>query len=229
MKNYNVAFTMREYISPTYYEKRDGLATDWWDWSLEMKLFPIPLPTLNKDQSENINFDKIDLLIITGGNDSVKSNTHSSDYSERRNIWEFEMIRCAIKNNTPILGVCRGMHIINLYFGGKVCKNLFRTIGTKEHAGKDHNIIIEDGFINNFNQKKINVNSYHNQGVLLNDLSNDLIMVAKSEDISNNYELVEMLKHKSLPIYGVQWHPERANPRINIDKKILNSLLKNHA
>lgn len=229
MKTNIAAYTMREDIIAEYSEKRDSLAIDWWDWSNEMHLLPLPIPTLNEIYSDKINFKNIDILILTGGNDSIKANSDLSDFSERRNNWEFEMIKCALVNKTPILGVCRGMHILNLYFGGTLCKSLSQEIGSSEHAGQNHNIIIEDKFVDTFKNKIVNVNSYHNQGIFVSDLSNEFEMVASAEKVYKEKKIVEMIKHRDLPIYGIQWHPERSFPRMEIDKVILSILLKEYS
>ena len=63
------------------------------------------------------------------------------------------MINFSITKNIPVLGVCRGMQLINLYFGGKIIKK-------KRHMRTKHNV--------NFSNKKffklnnLNVNSFHN-------------------------------------------------------------------
>ena len=92
---------------------------------------------------------KINLLILTGGNDIISNKKESLT----RNKIEKNLIKKAIKKKIPILGICRGAQLLNISFGGKIKKvrNQMRT---------RHNIYIVK---NNVIKKKIlNVNSFHN-------------------------------------------------------------------
>ena len=70
--------------------------------------------------------------------------------------------------------------------------------------------------------ESLQVNSYHNQGISIDQLSDDLELIA----FNKKDNIVEMYKHKKLDIYGVQWHPERVNAPKVFDYKFITSFLK---
>jgi len=190
------------------------------DW---LNFFNKKYPCLGLPAQDFALFNKIDTknikcIILTGGNDAIKRNKYNFSY--KRNNFEYKLITFAIKNKIPLIGVCRGMHIINLYFGGKVLINL-KTNEKKKHLKKRHTVILFNRFKKILNLNKIIVNSYHTQGFYEKNLGKGL----KIGGVSND-NLVEALYHKNHNIYGLQWHPER-NEKINlIDKKLINKIIK---
>ena len=146
---------------------------------------------------------KINLLILTGGNDIISNKKESLT----RNKIEKNLIKKAIKKKIPILGICRGAQLLNISFGGKIKKvrNQMRT---------RHNVyIIKNDIIK---KKVLNVNSFHNFGIKKNNLSKKFVKIAFDKE--NNIEMFVSKKHK---IIGVMWHPERED-----NKKILTDLIK---
>ena len=134
---------------------------------------------------------KLDGIILSGG-DSI------GDFPER-DVTEKHIIEIAQKTSLPIIGICRGMQVINNFFGGKFSKKY-----DKEHVNNNHSIILTDDF-KFINEKSIIVNSYHNNIIESNDLGKDLISFARHE----NDKTIEGFRHSKLPIIGVMWHPER--------------------
>ena len=146
---------------------------------------------------------KINLLILTGGNDIISNKKEVLI----RNKIEKNLIKKAIKKKIPILGICRGAQLLNISFGGKIKKvrNQMRT---------RHNIYITKNDI--IKKKILNVNSFHNFGIKKNNLSKKFVKIAFDKE--NNIEMFVSKKHK---IIGVMWHPERED-----NKKILTDLIK---
>ena len=146
---------------------------------------------------------KINLLILTGGNDIISNKKESLT----RNKIEKNLIKKAIKKKIPILGICRGAQLLNISFGGKIKKvrNQMRT---------RHNIYITKNDI--IKKKILNVNSFHNFGIKKNNLSKKFVKIAFDKE--KNIEMFISKKHK---IIGVMWHPEREE-----NKKILTDLIK---
>lgn len=144
-------------------------------------------------------------LILAGGADIGKD--------KDRDIREFRWIQEAITNKQPIIGVCRGMQILNYFFGGTV-----ETIDDEileAHAAADfsdnashatrpsqHHIITDqDG-------NTITVNSRHHQYCA--DIADNFIVTHIGGGIP------EAIADESRKIWAVQWHPERAESDDNI-------------
>ena len=150
--------------------------------------------------------NNIDVIILPGGNDIFGKDK----YSKIRLAVEKNIIYYGLKKNIPILGVCRGMQVINNFFGGKIHR-------INGHMKKKHNIHMKT---NIFGKSKYIVNSYHNYGI--NHISKSKKFNTLATD--KNYN-IEMFKHQNKKIYGVMWHPERANTFSMLDK-IIKLLLK---
>mgnify|MGYP001211471695 FL=1 len=150
--------------------------------------------------------NNIDLIILPGGNDVFEKDK----YSNVRMEIEKNTIFFGLKKNIPILGVCRGMQIINNFFDGKIHR-------INGHMKKKHNIYMKT---NIFGKSKFIVNSYHNYGI--KHISKSKKFNTLATDKNNN---IEMFKHKKKEIYGVMWHPERTNNFSMLDK-IIKLLLK---
>lgn len=93
---------------------------------------PFIIPTINKKNAEEI-VSKIDGLILTGGSDidpslfnekPIETDFEIMKSDIKRDLFEMELIKYAIKLNKPILGVCRGMQLLNVYFSGSIYQEL---------------------------------------------------------------------------------------------------------
>ncbi|NGX29139.1 MAG: Gamma-glutamyl-gamma-aminobutyrate hydrolase PuuD [Candidatus Anoxychlamydiales bacterium] len=125
----------------------------------------------------------IDGIVLSGGNDLWE---YDGKYKIRDEN-EIALIEHSIKANIPILGICRGMQLIQHFYGVKL-------LPINNHVGISHKIIL--------NNQEVWVNSYHNWGT---DIENKNIRtIAKSDDI-----FIEAIKHVKYNITGIMWHPER--------------------
>ncbi len=138
-----------------------------------------------------------DALILCGGADISPSfyneeNVSSYNVDYELDLYEFNLLKEFVALKKPILGICRGMQMINIFF----CGTLHQHIDNHKGDSGDiyHKII--------YNDKEILVNSAHHQAV--KTLGKDLTITATSLD-----GIVEAIRHKELPIFGVQFHPER--------------------
>ena len=161
-------------------------------WINYFKLKKISFFSLPNISNYKLEFSKykIKLIILPGGNDLFSKDK----ISKARLKMEFDLIKYGLKKKIPILGICRGMQVINLFFKGKQA----RIYG---HMKTRHKIFFKNKF---FNKKIINVNSYHNFGIPIKKISNNLEVIAVDKN-----DNVEMFKHKKKSIYGFMWHPER--------------------
>lgn len=144
-----------------------------------------------------------DGFLLTGGTDIDPVHFGEENTGESKNvlpqldILDKLIIEHAVETKKPILGICRGHQAINIFLGGTL----------HQHIGTDHESVKIDHIVEtvpnkhlNF-KKQINVNSWHHQAV--KDLAPGLELIASHPDGT-----VEAFAHKTLPIVGVQWHPE---------------------
>ena len=193
-----IAISQRIIETKGYSDKRDALSHDWIIFLQKLfddcNIFPLP----NRLRKVDAWLDDIeaDCLILSNGNDwgTVKF----------RDDTEFNAIGWAVEKKIPVLGVCRGFQVINKYFGGKISMSI--SAGTDvQHVAAKHAVHITSKLFSVVSgETDINVNSYHNHGVYLQDLSENLRAFSMAED-----DIVEGIYHPELSVLAVQWHPER--------------------
>lgn len=163
--------------------------------------------------------NKCDGFLIPGGDDVNpqyydEENTFSILEPDIIDQIDFQIIEYAIRCEKFVLGICRGIQVINVFFGGSLIQDLGNANKLHHH---DHQIkmINENNMANIFNSCEI-VNSLHHQAI--KKIGNGLIPIFQAS------ETIEMIIHNKYNIIGVQWHPERMN--INHQLKF-QSLIKN--
>lgn len=151
-----------------------------------------------------------DGLILCGGNDIEPMRYEqevdgSVNIDAPRDAVEFELLKAFVDTGKPVLGICRGHQLINVFFGG----SLFQDIPEKDlHTNKQdfyiaHKVTAkENSVVGKLYGQSFVVNSSHHQAV--DRLGDGLVATAYW-----NKQYVEAIEHEHLPIYGVQWHPER--------------------
>lgn len=183
----------------------------------------LSLPRLNYCPS---NYDG---LILPGGGDIAPAlfgaaNEGSRDIDEQLDCLQLRTLDSFIQAEKPVLGICKGLQIINVHFGGTILQDL------PEHSQLVHACVPPEkaraGLHNKMpaickNGDKIHptkaacgtfserlygsapiTNSAHHQGI--GAVGDGLLVAQYSHDF-----VVEALYHERLPILGVQWHPER--------------------
>jgi putative glutamine amidotransferase len=197
-----IAISLRVVKAPNYEEKRDALSHDWTKIFEDIGLWPILIPNNLKDLEEFLNSMEIRGVIISGG-DNI------GDFPDRDKT-EKTLIDYGIKKEIPILGVCRGMQIINRRFGG-----LENKTSNFDHVKTNHPILLEKKeIILALKSSQINVNSYHNNTIKIENLAEEL----ESFAIHKEDNTVEGFLHKEHKIIGVMWHPER---EINYNNRLI--------
>ncbi len=171
--------------------------------------------------------DQVDGVIMQGGAD-IDPGLYLDDQQPQitdTNIqdWiDFYLVQTAFHKNIPVLGVCRGLQMINVAFGGTLIAHLsdrvvahsrFLDDGKKDYNfgsnldsvdfGKIHSVELSlDGFLYNLLEiNQIPVNSVHHQGI--DRLGQGLSIEAIAPD-----GLIEAISVKDKKILGLQWHPE---------------------
>ena len=192
-------------------ERRDCLDQRWSLLADEIGYILIPLSNY---KSENISKladqIKFDAIILSGGNSISSFSNNALDNAPERDTFEFSLIKQAIKFEIPILGVCRGMQVINVFFEGKISP-------IKGHINTYHNLQIDPNYHTLISKS---VNSFHSWGIRHSDLGSDLIPIANDEQGN-----IEAFVHKNRPISGIMWHPEREIPFKQDDIKLIKKLI----
>lgn len=198
-----ILMSMKVVENPNYVEVSNIIAYEYVEFFEKLGFTPILVPN-NSAQTINY-FDLGDFAatVLIGGNNvdpSLYGGEELSDVYPERDRTESLMIQESIKRGIPVIGICRGFQKLNVEFGGRV------THGIDNHVRKDHKLISESSILNG----KV-TNTYHNQGVVPEDLSNDLNIIATTAD-----GFIEAFIHKKHRILGVQWHPERQDRDLDI-------------
>lgn len=179
---------------------------------------PVLIPIVEDEEIVNNYLKSIDGLILSGGED-VSPLMYGENPMEKvqlicaqRDKFEKELFLEALKSNIPVLGICRGLQVMNVALGGTLYQDINTQIeNSLGHYQKDtpannlyHQIKIDDESIlfDIFDEKKISINSFHHQSI--KKIGNGLEEIAWSVD-----GVVEGIEHISKDFaLGVQWHPE---------------------
>lgn len=150
-----------------------------------------------------------DALILPGGGDITpaffgQKNQGSKKIDIELDIIQLQALELFVKWKRPVLGICKGIQIINVYFGGTIIQDLPQA---KHHAWNETDMIhsadaVSGSFLATIYGSHFLVNSAHHQGI--GNLGRELNVVQTADD-----GIIEGICHDTLPILGVQWHPER--------------------
>lgn len=160
-----------------------------------------------------------DGFLLSGGSDvdavhwGELNYRYNGEISPYRDKMELFIAREAVGKDKPILGICRGMQVLNIALGGTIYQDIYSQIKDVElikHSQSapkwypTHKIKVEKGsrVFKAHNNDYINVNSFHHQAV--RDVAPGFIITSRSDD-----GIIESIEHESCKFaVGIQWHPE---------------------
>ncbi|GED67156.1 gamma-glutamyl-gamma-aminobutyrate hydrolase [Brevibacillus reuszeri] len=179
---------------------------------------PVPIPLIDEDEYIDSLLDRLDGLMFIGGSD-VSPSLYGQPYKKglghidpARDKFELKLLDKAVKRNLPLFGICRGLQLLNVYFGGTLVQDIERGYPTEiNHAGFfapksniAHKVKLSEEHMLYpcFGKEELAVNSFHHQ--MIDKLGDGLEAAAISED-----GIIEAIVHKQYPfLVAVQWHPE---------------------
>ena len=171
----------------------------------------IPILAINDDVIAEY-VELADGLLLSGGKD-VATNLYGQEkkfdnifVDEARDIQEWKLLDAFVPTKKPIFGICRGVQVMNAYFGGTLIQDIPAQLGGEHSKGVNHEIEIKkDSILGKLYGESLLINSYHHQG--LDEIAEGFIATAWAD--AGGHKMVEAIEHESLPYWSVQWHPER--------------------
>jgi putative glutamine amidotransferase len=181
-----IAVTQRVVVDAATGERRDALDQRWPRFLLRCGLLPVAVPNCPRAARRLAARLPIRGVLLTGGNDLA---AYGGDAPERDETEEF-FLRRALASGRPLLGVCRGMQVIQHFLGVPLAR-------VEGHAGLRHGVQGE-GVAGE-------VNSFHRLGATGSVADLEVRAVAPDG-------VVEAVWHRRCRVAGLMWHPEREAP-----------------
>lgn len=181
-----IAVSQRVEIQGAHRERRDALDQRWVAFLLACGITPVVVPNNVRAAESILGAVAITGVLLTGGNDLA---AYGGDAPERDETEE-RLLRFALEARLPILGVCRGMQLIQHHYG-------ITLKPVEGHVSVRHGVEI--------NGVRREVNSYHRFGAI--ETVDPLVPVAMADD-----GVVEAIGHRQEDVRGIMWHPERFDP-----------------
>lgn len=181
----------------------------------------------------NINLiDKIiklaDGILLSGGGDIHPKffNQHlhpkSNNINTKRDEFEIALCKKTIEKNLPLLGICRGIQILNVALGGNIFHHIPNHMQSIPRDLPSHFVNPQKStkFFEIAGAKEIQVNSLHHQAI--HNLGKNLIISSLAND-----GVIESVEHTQKKfIMGVQWHPEALNKIYTVQNKIFQAFVE---
>jgi putative glutamine amidotransferase len=161
--------------------------------------------------------DLVDALILTGGAGDVNPALYGEErhpetgpVQEERDAYELALARAAVERDVPTLGICRGMEVLNVVYGGSIEQHLPDVLGHEEHRHTpgtyaDHEVRLAPGSLaaRAAGADRAPVKSHHHQGIKEVGDGLEVTGWATGDDA------IEALEDPGHPfVLGVLWHPE---------------------
>ena len=179
---------------------------------------PILLPPDPEDAEDPGEvLDLLDALVVTGGAGDLdpalygdERHPETGPVQEERDAYELALVHGALDRGMPVLGICRGMQVLNIAYGGTIEQHLPDVLGHEEHRHTpgtfaDHEVrLVPDSLAARAaGAGRTPVKSHHHQGI--KEVGEGLQVTGWAiED-----DAVEALEDPSCPfVLGVLWHPE---------------------
>lgn len=225
-------------VIPLYDEKKDSLwmLPGYFDGITEAGGMPLMFPLTSNREMLQQAVDMCDGILFTGGHDVAPElfgeavlDPDLCSYCPERDRMEMEVLEMAMQKDMPILGICRGIQLINAALGGTLYQDLPQqhpsAVTHHQQPPYDraaHTVRVAEGspLYSVVGQTELPVNSCHHQAV--RELAPDLRPMATADD-----GIVEAAFHPDLRfLWAVQWHPEFSHLTDAFSKKIFRAFVE---
>ncbi|OFI49023.1 gamma-glutamyl-gamma-aminobutyrate hydrolase [Floricoccus tropicus] len=191
---------------------------------------PLIIPNDKPERAANY-INIVDKLILMGGEDvspqyyNEEPDKLLGNTNPERDVFEFALIESALDQGKSIFGVCRGLQVLNVKFGGTLFQDVSYT-GTKikhmqvptKQRFPTHSIEVKSDSVLNFLGQTHMVNSFHHQSI--KQLADNFTAIAHAKD-----GIIEAISDTQRKIIAVQWHPEATWHRFDKDKALFSYFL----
>lgn len=174
------------------------------------------VPTEATTEDPDLLLDRIDALVLAGGADVDPGSYGAEPHPETKNTWperdrfELALTRRALERRMPLLGICRGMQMLNVALGGTLVQHLPDTVGHEGHRAVpgqlgEHEVRLAPGTLafRAAGGERCGVKSHHHQGI---DRLGEGLQVTGWGVEDDLIEAIELPDHEFA--LGVVWHPE---------------------
>ncbi len=178
---------------------------------------PLILPSSGSpEEFAELAASQIDGYLVPGGADVApllygeEPQRTVTDVCKFNDEYEFALIHKMAELGKPVLGICRGLQVINVAFGGTLWQDIPSQLpnsnghqfkGLRYEASHSVNIVEGSHLHQIFGKNKLYINSFHHQAV--KDVAPGFKVCATAHD-----GIIEAIEHESKYVLGVQWHPE---------------------
>ncbi|MBI5965502.1 MAG: gamma-glutamyl-gamma-aminobutyrate hydrolase family protein [Chloroflexi bacterium] len=189
---------------------------------------PILIPAIFSEDDFLDLYSRLSGILFSGGGDVAKEHFNGSPHprigevDEKRDFTELTLMRSAVHDGKPILGICRGAQVMNVALGGTLYTHIHAQLtGALDHdyPGSLRRTIVHPVNVNEttrsaeiFGETLLNVNSLHHQG--LKDIAPSLRVAGYAPD--GLVEIVEIPDHPYA--VAVQWHPEWLTDQLSMQR-----------
>ncbi len=167
------------------------------------------VPVLSALGDPEVYAELFDGVLFTGGADVNparygEENRYARDWNDELDEMELQLFNAFYKKGKPIFGICRGIQAINVAMGGTLVQDIPTEVG-EGHASEEHTHTVKTvpgSIVASLFGEEVLTNSFHHQAV--KECGPGMHITARTSD-----GVAEAIEHESLPIFAVQWHPER--------------------
>ena len=183
-------------------------------------VMPILIPELDNEELFYHFIKQMDGFVFQGGTDLAPETYNEQPIGKwrgdrQRDIYELKILKYAIDTDKPVLAICRGLQLLNVFCGGTLYQDIDTQLKTNvEHRNaKNYDTIAHEitftgeSFLSRLydSSERYYVNTIHHQAI--KELGHNLKILAKSKE-DGIIEAISLHQNNNPRVIGVQWHPE---------------------